>query len=315
MNKIDHLGLDGHALQLFLAVLEEGSVTAAARRLGVTQSAVSHALEKLRGIVADPLFVKSGRGIVATAHARSLAQRARHLLDDMKAFSNAAIFDPASAQLSFAIAANDFQRDLLLPTLFQRIAASVARIDMRIVPSGRPTADMLRDGHCDLLITPRPPSGIDIFQKRLLQDRYVCFYDSRKRQAPRTTKDYLGARHIVVVYPDNERLEFDRRLATNDIARDIAISVPSFYGVPAFLRGTDMLASMPSLLGRSMLKDFATAPIPLKGGRAGELTHLPMYVAWHQRFQNDPAHVWMRRQLEAIAAEAVDGRGERARRA
>ena len=77
MKKIDHLDLDGHALARFLAVLEEGSVTAAAARLGITQSALSHSLHKLRRIVGDPLFAKSGRGIVATAHAHALAAQAR----------------------------------------------------------------------------------------------------------------------------------------------------------------------------------------------------------------------------------------------
>ena len=84
MKEIDHLALDGHALELFLAVLEEGSVTAAATRLGLTQSAVSHALNKLRRIAGDPLFVKSGRGIVATAHAQALAAKARTLIDEMR---------------------------------------------------------------------------------------------------------------------------------------------------------------------------------------------------------------------------------------
>jgi DNA-binding transcriptional LysR family regulator len=98
MKKIDHLALDGHALELFLAVLEEGSVTAAATRLGLTQSAVSHALNKLRRIVGDPLFAKSGRGIVATAHAQALAAKARALIDEMRSFAGGVSFEPASAQ-------------------------------------------------------------------------------------------------------------------------------------------------------------------------------------------------------------------------
>src|SRR5579862_2222955 len=106
MSKIDYFELDGAALRLFLAVLEEGSVTRAATRLGLTQSAVSHALQRLRRIVRDPLFAKSGRGIVATAHARALAGRARVLLDDMKAFAAGASFDPAVAELTLTIAAN-----------------------------------------------------------------------------------------------------------------------------------------------------------------------------------------------------------------
>ncbi len=297
MKEIDHLALDGHALALFLAVLEEGSVTAAATRLGLTQSAVSHGLQKLRRIVGDPLFAKSGHGIIATAHAQALAAKARGLIDELRSFAGGATFDPLSARLSLTIAANDFQRDLLLPTFYRRVAAKVKSLSLRVVPSQSPTPAMLRESRCDLLITPLPPSGIDIVQKRLLQDHYVCYYDSRVRSAPATHAQYLAARHITVVYTDNERLDFDRRLEASGLHRDIAISVPSFSGVGAFLRGSDMLASMPSLLAPDLVRGFASARIPLPA-RAGALAKLPMYMVWHQRYQKDPAHLWLREQLE-----------------
>jgi DNA-binding transcriptional LysR family regulator len=298
MKEIDHLALDGHALSLFLAVLEEGSVTAAATRLGLTQSAVSHGLQKLRRIVGDPLFAKSGRGIIATAHAQALAAKARGLIDEMRSFAGGASFDPASARLSLTIAANDFQRDLLLPGFYRRVTAKVHSLNLRVIPSQSPTPAMLRENRCDLLITPLPPSGIDIVQKRLLQDHYVCYYDPKVRAAPATHAAYLAARHITVVYTDNERLDFDRRLEASGLHRDIAISVPSFSGVPAFLRGSDMLASMPSLLAPHVVRGFASARIPLPS-RAGALAKLPMFMVWHQRYQKDPAHLWLRDQLEA----------------
>jgi DNA-binding transcriptional LysR family regulator len=75
MSKFDWSDLDARLLQLLVAVVEVGSITGAAQRLGVTQSAVSHLLDKLRAITGDPLFVKSGRGIVATAHARRWRSR------------------------------------------------------------------------------------------------------------------------------------------------------------------------------------------------------------------------------------------------
>ena len=184
MKEIDHLALDGHALELFLAVLEEGSVTSAATRLGLTQSAVSHALNKLRRIAGDPLFAKSGRGIVATAHAQALAAKARALIDEMRSFAGGVTFTPASAQLSLTIAANDFQRDLLLPRFFGHVAAQVKNLNLRVIPSQSPSPAMLRENRCDLLITPLPPVGIDIVQKRLLSDHYVCYYDPKTRTAP-----------------------------------------------------------------------------------------------------------------------------------
>lgn len=304
MKEIDHLDLDGRALALFLAVLEEGSVTAAATRLGLTQSAVSHGLKKLRHIVGDPLFAKSGRGIIATAHAHALAARAHALIDEMRAFAGGASFDPARAQLSLTIAANDFQRDLLLPRLFRRVAPKVQKLNLKIIPSQSPSPSMLRENRCDLLITPLPPSGTDIVQKLLLQDHYVCYYDADARPAPTTQADYLAARHVTVVYPDNERLNFDRRLESSGVHRDVAISVPGFSGVPVFLRGSDMLASMPSLLSQSLMGAFASARIPLPS-RAGALTKLPMFMVWHQRYQKDPAHLWLRQEL--LAASRAKG--------
>jgi DNA-binding transcriptional LysR family regulator len=85
-----------------------------------------------------------------------------------------------------------------------------------------------------------------------------------------------------VVYTDNERLDFDRGLAANDIHRDIAISVSSFSGVPSFLRGSDMLASMPSLLADGLMRGFAHVHIPL-APRTRTLAELPMFMVWHQR--------------------------------
>lgn len=301
MNKIDHLALDGHDLELFLAVLEEGSVTAAATRLDLTQSAVSHGLNKLRRIVGDPLFAKSGRGIVATAHAQALAAKARALIDEMRSFAGGVTFDPANAQLTLTIAANDFQRDLLLPRFFGHVAAQVKSLNLRVIPSQSPSPAMLRENRCDLMITPLPPVGIDIVQKRLLRDHYVCYYDAAMRAAPASRSAYLAARHITVVYTDNERLDFDRRLAANGFHRDIAISVPSFSGVPSFLRGSQMLASMPSLLASGVMAGFAQTRIPL-ASRARMLAELPMFMVWHQRYQKDPAHRWIRAQLETVAA-------------
>ncbi len=122
----DYADLDGRLLKLLLAVVETGSITGAALQLGVTQSAVSHLLDKLRAITGDPLFVKSGRGIVATQRAVLLAVHARELLAGMERFALSGDFDPARWKTTFTIAANDFQRDVLLPPLMQHLARASA---------------------------------------------------------------------------------------------------------------------------------------------------------------------------------------------
>jgi DNA-binding transcriptional LysR family regulator len=299
MSQFDHLDLDGHLLQLLLAVIEEGSITRAAQRLGVTQSAVSHLLDKLRAIVGDPLFVKSGRGIVPTAHAQALATRARTLLDELRGFSNAAAFDPAKLSTLVTIAANDLQRDLLLPTLLRYARAQAPGFALRVIPSAVPTVEMLRDEHCQLVITPRPPEGTDILQKRLFEDTYRVFYDATQRDPPRTETEYLAAEHVTVLYEPRRQLDIDEVLAERGIRRRFVAQVPGFAGIGPFLRGSPLVATLPSLVRAHMLRGFDVAPAPI------DCPPMPMYMVWHLRHHADPMHRWLRQQLEIVVAPSL----------
>jgi len=312
MRKNDHLALDGHGLTLFLAVLEEGSVTAAAERLDLTQSAVSHALQKLARIVGAPLFVKSGRGIVATAHALRLAGEARGLIDRLEAFARPDAFAPESVELSLVVAANDFQADLLLPAVFHRLSAVAARVELRIIPSGSPSPDLLRERRCVLVVSPYPPSGTDILQRKLIEDRYAVFFDPTAREAPQSYEDYMASRHVTVVHTDINRLEFDKRLETAGIARDLRIRVASFAGVASFIKGTDMIATLPWLLERGVLRGLRQAPVPLGGALSRDMCVLPLFMAWHLRDQRDPASMFVRQAIIETAQElARPGRARR----
>ncbi len=299
MNESDGSGLDARLLQLLLSVLETGSVTAAAQRLGVTQSAVSHGLDKLRAITGDPLFVKAGRGIVATARAEALATPARELLDAMQRFARAGDFDPTQWQTTFTIAANDFQRDLLLPALAVRLRALAPGVMLRVIPSAVPRLEMLRSDDCQLVISPRPPDGSDIVQKRLFEDQYRVFYDPAVRDAPCTQAAYLAASHATVVYEPRRSLELDNVLATRGVKRHFTVMVPSFGALPAFLRGTSLLSTVPGLLACHTLKGLASCPPPLP------CPGMPMYAIWHLRYQLDPAHRWLREQLDAVVGPVL----------
>jgi DNA-binding transcriptional LysR family regulator len=295
MSKFDWSDLDARLLLLLVAVVETGSITAAAQRLGVTQSAVSHLLDKLRGITGDALFVKSGRGIVATARAEAMALRARELLGELERFARSGDFDPATWQTTFTIAANDFQRDVLLPGLARRLREQAPGVALRVIPSNIPSLELLRLEHCQLVISPRPPEGSDILQKRLFEDRYRVFYDPAERSAPATRAEYLAADHVTVVYEPRRALDLDQQLAGRGIQRHFAVMVPGFAGVPAFLRGSELLATAPGLMQRGLLQGLASAEVPVP------CPTLPMYMIWHLRHQQDPAHRWLREQLEVVA--------------
>ncbi len=301
MKEFDWLDLDARLLRLLVTVVDTGSVTAAAQRLGVTQSAVSHLLDKLRGITGDALFTKSGRGIVATARALTLAERARALLGDLARFAEHEHFDPARWHTSFTIAANDFQRDALLPALMLRLREQAPGVMLRVIASDVPSPEMLRQQQCQLIVSPRPPEGTDIVQKRLFADRYRVFYDPAVREAPRSRKDYLAAEHVSVLYAPQRTLDLDQHLQAKGIERRFRVMVPGFAGLPAFLRGTDMLATVPGLMREHLMRGLADAEVPLP------CPSLPMYMIWHLRHQQDAAHRWLRTQLQEVA-QPLQGR-------
>jgi DNA-binding transcriptional LysR family regulator len=295
MSKLDYSDLDGRLLQLLVAVVEAGSITGASLRLGVTQSAVSHQLDKLRAIAGDPLFVKSGRGVVATAHAEALATQARELLSAMERFAMSGDFNPANWRTTFTIAANDFQRDLLLPPLMARLRAQAPGVALRVIPSNIPSLDMLRNEQCQLVISPRPPDGTDILQKRLFEDPYRVFYDPSQREPPKTEAEYLAAHHITVVYEAQRALDVDQWLAAHGKQRHFAVMVPGYAALPAFIRGSQLLATGPARLQSHLLRELASAPVPVA------CPSMPMFMVWHMRHHQDASHRWLRSELEAVS--------------
>jgi DNA-binding transcriptional LysR family regulator len=297
MNPIDTFNLDFRALSTFLAVLDEGSVSRAAVRLGVTQSAVSHTLERLRQALGDPLFVKSGRGIVPTRYALQAGPHIRQILDDLQSLSSGPPFSPATAEFTFTIAANDYQRDLLLPGLVRTLRQEAPGISLQVIPSGIPRADLLRKDVCDLVISPHAPEATDIMQRGLMADRMVVFYDPDYRKPPADLPEYLKADHIALLFATGEKPTVETAMDTRGLVRRNVVTVSNFSGLPEFLRGTDMLATAPEGMSKHLLRDFAWVPLPF------DFKPFTLLMLWHRRNQNDPAHKWLRNQVNAVAAK------------
>jgi DNA-binding transcriptional LysR family regulator len=213
----------------------------------------------------------------------------------MRAFSQAAGFEPRRLNTCITIAANDLQRDLLLPGLLRRLRMQAPGLSLRVIPSGAPQAALLRDQACDLLITPRPPEATDVLQQRLFEDPYRVFYDPAERQAPLTLDDYLAAEHVSVLYEPRRSLDVDEHLQAMGHRRRFVAWVPGLAALGAMLRGGPWLATAPGLLAQTSLQGLAHSPPPMP------LPLLPMYLVWHQRHHRDPAHQWLRSVLVAQA--------------
>jgi DNA-binding transcriptional LysR family regulator len=296
MNSIDAFNLDIRALSTFVTVLDEGSVSRAAVKLGVSQSAVSHTLDRLRKALGDPLFVKSGRGITPTRYALQAGPHIRQILDDLQSLSSGPPFTPVTAEFTFTIAANDYQRDLLLPGLLAVLRRDAPGIRLQVIPAGIPSADMLRKDVCDLILSPHAPEATDIMQRGLMADRMVVFFDPEQRSAPKDMADYLKADHISLLFASGEKPSLETSLSARGLSRRDVVTVSNFSGLPEFLRGTDMLATAPERMSNHLLRDFSWVPAPF------EFKPFTLLMVWHRRNQNDPAHRWIRNHVNGVAA-------------
>lgn len=300
MSKIDYLGLDGRILRTFLTVLEEKSVSRAADRLGVSQSAVSHTLEKLRGIFDDPLFIRIGRGIESTARARAMRAPIESVLDQMKSLSIQQDFNPKLSPMEFTIACNEFPLQLIFPGLLREIEEENINLRLRFIPSGIPRVAVLRASRYRLLITPTPPVDPDLEKVSLLQAEMAVFYDSRYTKPPETWKEFANARRVEVRFSDTETSMM--ALPSVDVSdiRPPDVSIPNFGSLAPMILSTNRITTQLAAMKFGLLKDLDVAPLPMK------TEPIDLYLVWHRREHDDPAHQWLRQKIIETVNAIVD---------
>lgn len=298
MKKIDHLALDGRLIRLFLTVHDCLSITRTAELLNTTQSNISHGLDRLRLILNDPLFVRAGRGMDATAEANRLVPQMRKLLRDMEILVEPVTYSPAEDSEWFTVAANDFECEVIVRPFFQRIRAEAPHIKLRVLQLGSPSdvIEMLRKGDIDLAISPAVISNADdIRQQSLFRDSYVCFYDSKSTSAPETLDQYITAAHIQIGFGKNKNSTIDDILQAAGHNRTINLEVQSMYSLPNYLLRSNLIVTLPSLLSHSILKPLDYCNCPL------EMPAMQFLQYWHERNNRSLRQKWFRDQLKAVA--------------
>jgi DNA-binding transcriptional LysR family regulator len=289
-------------LVAFDALVQEENVTRAAQRIGVTQSAVSNSLAQLRRIIADPLFVRRARGVVATERALALAGPVRQALSLLQhALDDGPRFDPATSKRTFVVAASDYVEYVLLPPLLQRLerAAPKVRIEVRPwglheVPAGLDTAglDLMLGFYGGL-----PPGH---HEQRLFDERYVCIVRKGHPhvRGKLTLKRYTELSHVLVSQRAASPGSVDIALARLGKARTVGARVSHFLMVPSLVAKTDFVAA----LSRRIAEPFARAlplvihppPISLPVSTIGQV--------WHDRTHTDAAHTWFRSVVREVCS-------------
>jgi DNA-binding transcriptional LysR family regulator len=282
--------VDLNLLVVFDAIVKSGSVKAAADRLALSQPAVSHALARLRRIVDDPLFVRSGHSLVSTPRAEALAGQVDEVLQLVRACLATGAFAPRASERRFRVCASDFARLVIVPPLARALCAEAPLASLEIHAPGAGAAarmDVLgRLGEggldCALLFAPPPTPYASC---EVLRDRCVGLVATGHPLATKaahgavTLDDYLFYPHIATDAGE-DRGAVDAALDLIGRPRRIALSVDSFAAGVETLKGADLVMTSPSLLtrGRPGLVAF-DLPVPTR--------ELSCQMIWHRRAEND----------------------------
>ncbi len=301
---MDLRSVDLNLLVVLERLLARGSVTAAARDLRLSQPAVSRSLERLRELFADPLLVRSGRGLVPTPRAQSLSAPLAEALTATRAVFHAhPSFDPAQAQGEFTLALGDELIAGFGPAIACAVWAAAPGVDLRVRRLGVESVEHGRLGLVDLAITPdlgplpARAGGVDLGEfhaRRLYTRRFCVAWSPRHPRPPPDLDAYCAARHVIVSFEGGGIGFVDDLLAASGRRRRVAASVPSFTAAAALVAATDLLATLPS----EAAVGLCTAPPPLT------LPELPVLLAWHPRLHADPRHRFLRERVAAAVGGA-----------
>ncbi|GAA6142456.1 LysR family transcriptional regulator [Hydrogenophaga sp. 5NK40-0174] len=294
--------LDLNLLPVLQALLDKGSVSRAADALGLTQSAVSHALRRLREYFNDPLFVRSGGRFVPTPKATELAPHVAHIMERLHAdLVPGAAFDASQTRRTFVLNMTDMAELVFLPRFlpeFRERAPGASLRVVRLMPAD--IAHALEQRRVDLAISSLPLTREGLFQQQLIEHPLVCMVASRRKgiKDGRITLDaYQAASHIGIKPFGGEDDIFEWALQSHGgPKRRFLLSTPGFMTLPMLIAGSDLVATVPAHMAEVFAHWSGVRCVqpPL------DLPALPLRQTWHPRFQNDPGNQWVRHLFHEI---------------
>lgn len=303
---MDMKSIDLNLLVALEALLAERNVSRAAVRLGLSQSATSAQLARLREVFRDPLLVRTPRGMLPTARAAALAEPLRQVLGEIgRMVQPSESFDAAAATVTFSIAASDYVEYALLPRLVDHLEAHASRARIAIRPTHyRALRQQLESGEVDLAILSRQnlgEPGPDVRSRPLYSERFVCVArrDHPLLKGREVTLDQFCAIDHVFTSPAGGGFvgQADQALAAVGRSRNVRLSVPHFLLAPEIVARSDMIAVLPERLAAGYADRLRVLQIPL------ELAGFTIVQAWHERVHRDPAQGWLRQVVSDLTAD------------
>lgn len=291
--------VDLNLLVILDALLRERNVSRAGDRIGLSQSAMSAALARLREVFHDPLLVRVGRDLALTRNAEDLIVPLKESLGKIEQILlRRPGFDPATDARTFAISASDYAGLVLLTPLVRMIANEAPNVTIHLLPRARDAARVLQTGQADIVIEPVELFGPNDYPTAsLLSDRWLCAIDANHpdvKDDTLTEKQFLELPHLVYGIGDDRQLNLaDQHLANAGVQRRIEVTVESFLLNPFLIEGTRLVSLV---LERAAKRLIGTVDIKLlESPISVPDIHEAMY--WHPRHATDPGHKWLREKL------------------
>jgi DNA-binding transcriptional LysR family regulator len=301
--------VDLNLLAALDALLAEGSVTGAARRLGLSASAMSRTLARLRSATGDPLLVRAGRGLVPTPYAAELRERVSALSRDVLTVLRPRVsqLDIASLQRTFTIRANEGFVATLSASLVAAVTEPAPRVRLRFAPKPEKDARALREGQIDLEIGVLGAFAPEVRTQALFRDRFVGVArigHPLLSGADITPERYAACDHVVASRKGEFSGPVDDALKELGLRRTVSVVVPGFPDAMRIARHSDLLALVPrSCLGNILANDRAAGlqsfALPV---RTPEIVISSM---WHPRMDADPAHRWLRETVVSVCRTTI----------
>lgn len=299
--------VDLNLLVMFDALMAERNVTRAARHNGISQPAMSKALNRLRHLLDDPLFERRDGRMEPTPRALDLAGPIRSALSDIsRTLTAPEAPNPSQFTGAVRIAAIDLHQTTLLPALTTQLRLQAPRLDLRIQVADRDRLyDQLANGEVDVAIAPILTGMPELCAEMLWRDRLVTLIGAKNRlKRPLTLEAYAAADHVVDaghvrVAPDGRGASLvDSILAARGLRRRIAVVLPSSSAVPHVVAATDLIATLPSKIVSDLhIPGLSVIPAPLPP------VEVSAHLFWHPRSQNSPLRAWLCNLIKATAAD------------
>ncbi len=301
---MDIQNLDLNLLKTLHVLLEELNVSRAASRLSLSQSAVSHALGRMRAYFNDPLLIKVQNGMTPTALAQDLKAPLDQILHNIKALTGDDSFNPAVENATFRIAASDYGAGIILPRLIQRMStlAPNCTIECRLISEH--LAHDLKLGIIDLAFGGYKPFE-NFNYETIFNDRYIGVV--RKNHPilkTKITKKLIKQwPHVYIdVSANTQRKDALYKSLGNNSSHDIGVRQPYFLVAPLIVEKSDLILIMPQMGARVMSRiiDVALFELP------ANTKTFPFIQVWHRRRDNDKMHRWLRQQIKEICSNIDD---------